>query len=90
MLNNVLKKKTADVSSAGSVRCCCGAEIPFVPSVKYMSEAIEAHVSQHEKEIVDQKTSQAEADRIRQYLTEKVAEKASSSSTKITKIIYHS
>ena len=85
MLGNVFQKKPC--AQYGTVKCSCGAEIPFVPSVNHMSAAIEAHVNMHKQEIADPKTAQAEADKIRDYLTEKVAEKASASSTRITKVI---
>ncbi len=58
------------------VRCICGAEILLIPNVKLMSEAIEAHVEEHIKNIVDPQEAEKEAERIRDDLTIKVLETA--------------
>ncbi len=48
----------------------------LIPNVKLMSEAIEAHVEEHIKNIVDPQEAEKEAERIRDDLTIKVLETA--------------
>jgi endonuclease V-like protein UPF0215 family len=59
------------------IKCCCGVEILFVPNVKSMSEAIEAHVEKHRKKVKELNEADAEAERIREYLIMQVLDKAS-------------
>lgn len=59
------------------ISCECGAEILMVPDLKGMSEAIEAHVEKHVKEIENPAKAEATAERIREDLITKVLKKAS-------------
>ncbi len=69
------KKKAAD-AGLPLIECFCGAKILLVPNVNLMSEAIEAHVEEHTKEIEDPKAAEAEAERVRNDLIIKVLSKA--------------
>ncbi len=60
------------------IKCSCGKEILLVPDVELMGEAIEAHVKEHKKKVKEAKDAEVEAERIRDFLIEKVFRKASS------------
>ena len=51
----------------------------MVPNVKVMSEAIEVHVAEHTKKVIDRKEAEAEAERVRDDLIVQILEKASQS-----------
>ena len=71
------KKKISGNKSSPMIKCSCGFEILLVPNVKVMSEAVEAHVAEHQQKIKDPKAAEAEAERIRDDLIMQVFEKAS-------------
>lgn len=70
----MVRKKPTDALPI--IRCSCGAEILLVPSVKGMSEAIEAHVQVHIRKIKRAKEAEEEAERVRDELIAKVLNKA--------------
>jgi hypothetical protein len=47
-----------------TLKCECGAEILFLPDLKEMSFAIEAHVAEHRKNPKDPCRAEAEAERV--------------------------
>ena len=49
----------------------------LVPDAKVISVAIEAHMEEHKQKVADPKASQAEAERIGDYLISQVFEEAS-------------
>jgi len=49
----------------------------MVPTVKLMSETIEAHVLEHKQKVKDPKAAETEADRIRDDLIAQLLDKAS-------------
>ena len=59
------------------IECCCGSKILLVPSVKEMSQAIEAHVEEHKQKITDPLDAEEELERIRSILIEQVFDLAS-------------
>ena len=76
-LRNRFSSKDQAKGKLNVVRCECGFEILLVPSVKLMSDAIEAHAQTHQRRIKDAAEAEAEAERIRSYLTERVFQEAS-------------
>jgi hypothetical protein len=72
--NNAAKSKK---SSIVIIKCICGFELLLVPDVKKMSDAIEAHLEEHKQKIRNSKASEAETERIRDYLITQVFEEAS-------------
>jgi hypothetical protein len=74
--DRVLKKKSGSNKGLPMIKCCCGVEILLVPNVKLMSDAIEAHLEEHKKKILDPKEAEAEAERVRTDLITKVLDKA--------------
>ena len=69
-------KKVVDNSRLPVIKCSCGSEILLIPNVKKMSEAIEAHILEHTKNIKNAKEEAAEAECIRSDLIIKVLKKA--------------
>jgi hypothetical protein len=63
------------------IKCECGAEILMVPDVKVMGEAIEVHVDWHKQKATNPLLADAEAERIRDYLTTQALRQASNSTT---------
>ena len=59
------------------IRCSCGSKILQVPSVKEMSQAIEAHVEEHKLKIENPMEAKEESERIRNNLIEQVFDLAS-------------
>ncbi|MGO8805428.1 MAG: hypothetical protein ACLQO7_02340 [Candidatus Bathyarchaeia archaeon] len=54
------------------IKCSCGYKILLLPSVKAMSQAIEAHVETHTLKIKNASEAQRESDRLRTNLIEQV------------------
>lgn len=71
------KKKNLGKKESIIIKCVCGLEIKLVPNAKVMSDAIESHMEEHRQKIVDPNVSQAEAERIGDYLIAQVFEEAS-------------
>ncbi len=77
MPTNATKKRIVDKKGSIIIRCVCGFEIKLVPNAKVMSAAIEAHMEEHKQKVADPVASQAEAERIGDYLITQVFEGAS-------------
>ena len=75
----VPSKKDSNVAGRSAIKCSCGKLILMVPNVKVMSEAIEVHVAEHTKKVIDRKEAEAEAERVRDDLIVQILEKASQS-----------
>ena len=58
------------------IKCSCGYKILLLPSVKAMSQAIEAHVATHASKIKNPSEVEMESDRVRSHLIEQVFELA--------------
>jgi hypothetical protein len=73
-----LKPKKIDDIRLPVIECICGEKILLVPNVKQMSKAIEAHAEAHAKKMkgATKKEKEAETERIRDFLTAKVLQKA--------------
>lgn len=54
------------------IKCECGAEIPLLPDVKAMGEAIEVHIALHLEGVRGQPCTTLESDRLRDALIIKV------------------
>ncbi len=78
MDGNVSRSK-ANTKSASLpiIKCSCGSKILLVPSVKAMSQAIEAHVEEHKQKIENPAGSEEELERVRSELIEQVFNLAS-------------
>jgi hypothetical protein len=74
---NAPKKRIVDKKDSIIIRCACGFEIMLVPNAKDMNDAIEAHMEEHKQKVADPVASQAEAERIGDYLITHVFEEAS-------------
>jgi hypothetical protein len=49
-----------------TIRCRCGAEIPLVPNLKVMSQAIETHIEQaHNAKLRHNRKAEVEAETVR-------------------------
>jgi hypothetical protein len=71
------KEKIGSKKGLPVIKCSCGYEILLVPDVKVMSKAIDAHVEKHKQKVKDPYASNAEAERISDYLIAQVFKKAS-------------
>jgi ArsR family metal-binding transcriptional regulator len=72
------KKKIDGDKGLPVIKCSsCGVEIMMVPTVKLMSETIEAHVLEHKQKVKDPKAAETEAERIRDDLIAQLLDKAS-------------
>ena len=76
MPTHASKKKQSSKENLPLIKCFCGATILLIPNIKQMSEAIEAHVLEHTKEIEAPEEAEVEAERVRDDLTAKVLSKA--------------
>jgi hypothetical protein len=64
--SRITNKKTAARNKIPVIKCSsCGAEIMLVQNVKFVSEAIEAHVEFHRLKVRNPLQVEAEAERIR-------------------------
>ena len=77
MDGNIRKSRSSKVNGLPVIRCLCGSKILLVPSVKEMSQAIEAHVEEHKLKIENPMEAKEESDRIRNNLIEQVFDLAS-------------
>ncbi len=77
MPSDLPKKRFVCKNDSIIIRCVCGFEIMLIPDAKVMSDAIEAHMEEHKQKVADPKASQAEAERIGNYLISQVFEEAS-------------
>jgi hypothetical protein len=77
MPSDLLKKKHVYKNDSIIIRCVCGFEVMLVPDAKVISVAIEAHMEEYKQKVADPKASQAEAERIGDYLVSQVFEEAS-------------
>ncbi len=72
------KKETYGKGTLPIVKCFCGFEILFVPDVRLMGEAIEAHIEEkHMAKTVDPADVELETEKVREYLIKRVFDKAS-------------
>jgi hypothetical protein len=77
MPSDTSKKRNIDKKDSIIIGCVCGFEIMLVPNARVMIDAIEAHMVAHKQKVADPKASQAEANRIGDYLITQVFEEAS-------------
>jgi hypothetical protein len=73
-LSGHLSKSELIIKTAGLpiVKCSCGYKILLLPSVKAMSQAIEAHVETHNRKIKIAAEAKKESERVRLNLIEQV------------------
>jgi len=69
-------KEKQGVNGLFVIKCECGAEILMLPKVKMMSKAIEEHVELHKQRLGNSEESDAETDRIRNFLITQVLQRA--------------
>jgi hypothetical protein len=78
MSRNVMSRRddTNKKSGLPIIRCVCGTEILIIPSLEYMNEAIENHVTKHKRQVKDTKRAkEVEAELIRDFLSTQMFER---------------
>ena len=72
-----IKEKVCLKEHLPFIKCECGRELLLIANLELMSEAIEAHISEHALTETNKATAQANSERIRDLLIRQVLEKAS-------------